>query len=61
MRRPKSARTWRARPRSHDLVSRDLWGRQAELANERLAKGRQVYIEGRLRQEEYTDREGAKR
>jgi single-strand DNA-binding protein len=38
-----------------------LWNRQAELANEYLAKGRQVYIEGRLRQEEYTDREGNKR
>src|SRR5262250_1914604 len=38
-----------------------VWGRQAELANEYLAKGRQVYIEGRLRLEEYTDREGNSR
>lgn len=38
-----------------------LWGRQAELANEYLAKGRQVYFEGRLRQEEYTDRDGQQR
>jgi single-strand DNA-binding protein len=37
------------------------WGRQAELANEYLTKGRQVYVEGRLRLEEYTDREGQKR
>jgi single-strand DNA-binding protein len=37
------------------------WGRQAELANEYLAKGRQAYIEGRLRLEEYTDRDGQKR
>lgn len=37
------------------------WGRQAELANEYLAKGRQVYVEGRLRLEEYTDREGQRR
>jgi single-strand DNA-binding protein len=37
------------------------WGRQAELANEYLSKGRQVYIEGRLRLEEYFDREGQKR
>ncbi|HEY8461916.1 MAG TPA: single-stranded DNA-binding protein [Blastocatellia bacterium] len=37
------------------------WGRQAELANEYLAKGRQVYVEGRLRLEEYADREGQKR
>ncbi len=35
-----------------------LWGNQAETASKFLAKGRQVYIEGRLRLEEYTDREG---
>jgi single-strand DNA-binding protein len=38
-----------------------LWGKLAELANQYLSKGKQVYIEGRLRQEEYTDREGVKR
>lgn len=38
-----------------------VWGKQAELCHEYLAKGRQVYIEGRLRAEEYTDREGNKR
>jgi single-strand DNA-binding protein len=38
-----------------------VWGRQAEAANQYLAKGRQVYIEGRLRMEEYTDRDGQKR
>ena len=38
-----------------------VWGRQAELASEYLAKGRQVYIEGRFRLEEYTDREGQTR
>jgi single-strand DNA-binding protein len=37
------------------------WGRQAELASEYLSKGRQVYIEGRLRLEEYVDREGQTR
>ena len=35
-----------------------VWGRQAEAANQYLAKGRQVYVEGRLRMSEYTDREG---
>jgi single-strand DNA-binding protein len=35
-----------------------VWGRQAELANEYLTKGRQIYLEGRLRLEEYTDRDG---
>ena len=38
-----------------------LWGRQAELASQYLTKGRQVYIEGRLRVEEYTDRDGKPR
>lgn len=35
-----------------------VWGRQAELASEYLSRGRQVYVEGRLRLEEYVDREG---
>lgn len=38
-----------------------VWGKQAEVANQYLSKGRQVYVEGRLRQEEYTDRDGARR
>jgi single-strand DNA-binding protein len=38
-----------------------IWGRQGELANEYLTKGRQVYLEGRFRLEEYTDREGRTR
>lgn len=38
-----------------------LWGRKAEVANQYLSKGKQVYIEGTLRQEEWTDRDGGKR
>ena len=38
-----------------------LWGRQAEAAAQYLQKGRTVYVEGRLRVEEYTDREGKPR
>src|SRR5438477_9373526 len=38
-----------------------LWGRQAETASQYLQRGRPVYIEGRLRVEEYTDRDGNKR
>jgi len=38
-----------------------LWGRQAETASQYLVKGRPVYIEGRLRVEEWTDREGKPR
>jgi single-strand DNA-binding protein len=35
-----------------------LRGGQAETAHEYLAKGRQVFVEGRLRLEQYTDRDG---
>ena len=38
-----------------------LWGRQAETAAQYLTKGKSVYIEGRLRVEEYIDRDGKPR
>jgi single-strand DNA-binding protein len=38
-----------------------LWGRQAETASQYLQKGRPIYIEGRLRVEEWTDRDGRPR
>lgn len=38
-----------------------LWGRQAEIAQAHLVKGRQVFIEGRMRVEDWTDRDGAAR
>jgi single-strand DNA-binding protein len=38
-----------------------VWGKRAEVANQYLSKGKQIYIEGTLRQEEWTDREGLKR
>ena len=38
-----------------------LWGRQAETASQYLQRGRPVYIEGRLRVEEWTDRDGKAR
>jgi single-strand DNA-binding protein len=38
-----------------------LWGRQAETASQYLSKGRPVYIEGRLRVEEWTDKDGKPR
>ncbi len=38
-----------------------LWGRQAETAAQYLTKGRPVYIEGRLRVEEWTDKDGRQR
>lgn len=38
-----------------------LWRRQAEVASQYLTRGKPVYIEGRLRVEEYTDRDGKTR
>jgi single-strand DNA-binding protein len=35
-----------------------FWGRQAEVASQYLSKGKQVYIEGRLSQREWQDRDG---
>ena len=35
-----------------------LWGKQGEVAAKYLGKGSSVYVEGRLRVEEWTDREG---
>ncbi len=37
------------------------FGRLAEICGEYLAKGRQVYVEGRLQTRSYEDREGIKR
>jgi len=39
----------------------NAWGKLAEIANQYLNKGKQVYVEGRLRQDEYTDRDGNRR
>ncbi|HZS48150.1 MAG TPA: single-stranded DNA-binding protein [Blastocatellia bacterium] len=38
-----------------------FWGKQAEIASQYLSKGKQVYVEGRLSQREWTDRDGNKR
>ena len=42
----------------HRIVA---WGKLAEICGEHLAKGRQVYVEGRLQTREWEDREGTKR
>ena len=39
----------------------DLWGKQAESLSEYLRKGKQIYVEGRLQTDEWTDKEGNKR
>jgi single-strand DNA-binding protein len=38
-----------------------VWGKTAELCTQYLAKGRSVYIEGRLQTREWEDKEGQKR
>jgi single-strand DNA-binding protein len=38
-----------------------LWNKQAETASKYLTKGSQIYIEGKLRTEEWTDKEGKTR
>lgn len=38
-----------------------FWGRQAETASQFLTKGKPIYVEGRLRIEEWTDRDGKPR
>ncbi|MBI4133296.1 single-stranded DNA-binding protein, partial [Candidatus Uhrbacteria bacterium] len=42
----------------HNVVA---WGRLAEICNQFLAKGRKVYIEGRLQTREWEGQDGAKR
>jgi len=42
----------------HNIVA---WKRLADLAKRYLAKGRQVYIEGRIRTREWDDKDGNKR
>jgi len=39
----------------------NVWGKQADAVNQYLSKGRQVYVEGRLSQQEYTDKDGNRR
>jgi single-strand DNA-binding protein len=43
------------------FVDVTLWGRQAEVAGEYLAKGRQVLIEGRLHLDQWEDRESGQK
>lgn len=38
-----------------------VWGKQGENCNNFLAKGRQAYVEGRLRTSSYEDKDGIKR
>ena len=42
----------------HNIVA---WGKQAEVMKEYLSKGKQVYIEGRIANRSYDDRDGNKK
>ena len=42
----------------HKIV---VWGKTAEIAQQYLKKGTQVYLEGRIQSREWTDKEGQKR
>ncbi|MCB9462139.1 MAG: single-stranded DNA-binding protein [Candidatus Eisenbacteria bacterium] len=42
----------------HNIVA---WGRLAEICNEYLRKGKQVYLEGRLQTRQWEDKDGVKR
>jgi single-strand DNA-binding protein len=59
-------RTWfdqktNARREETTFVDVTLWGRQAEVAGEYLAKGRQVLIEGRLQLDTWEDKESGQK
>ncbi len=49
---------WEDRTEWHNIT---LWGRLAEIAGEYLAKGKTVYIEGRLQTRKWQDRDGKDR
>ncbi|MDQ7007730.1 MAG: single-stranded DNA-binding protein [Acidobacteriota bacterium] len=49
-------------PQEHTQWFRiSLWGKQAETLKPYLLKGKQIYVDGRLRVREYNDRDGNKR
>jgi single-strand DNA-binding protein len=49
---------WQERTEWHRVIA---WGKLAEIAGEYLAKGRQVYIEGKLQTRSWDDKDGNKR
>jgi single-strand DNA-binding protein len=61
-----TSESWRDK-QTGEMQERTEWhrvkffGRLAEIAGEYLKKGRQVYIEGSLRTDKYTDKEGVER
>lgn len=58
-------RSWKgqdgAKQEETTFVDITAWGKTAELANQFLNKGRRVFIEGRLKYDQWTSQEGQKR
>ena len=61
-----TSESWKDK-QSGEMQERTEWhrvkffGRLAEIANEYLKKGRQVYVEGSIRTDKYTDKEGVEK
>lgn len=51
----KQSGEWEEKTEWHRVT---LWGKQAEVAGEYLARGKTVFIEGRLQTRKWTDRDG---
>ena len=59
-------RKWRNRETNEmneetTFVDLEAWGRQAETMNQYLSKGRPVFVEGRLKLDQWEDQDGNKR
>ena len=58
-------RTWRtgegAEKEATDWFNIEAWGRLGEVCQQYLAKGRLIYLEGRLKTDRYTDEKGETR
>ena len=49
---------WQSEPTYHNIV---VWGKQAELCHKRLNKGSEVYVEGVICNDKYTDKMGVEK
>jgi single-strand DNA-binding protein len=56
--RKKDGDEWKDHTEWMDVV---VWGKDAENAGQYLAKGRQIFVEGRLQTRQYKDKDGADR
>jgi len=58
-------RTWKSQEGEQQdettFVDLEAWGKTAEVLNQYLAKGKPVYVEGRLKFDQWDDKEGNKR